>query len=387
MRLRLQIAVFFLLSGWLQARPRMLLLSVDGLDYRYLRDCDKLALKIPNLRRLMREGEWASGVVDEVPTITWPSHTTIITGVPPSVHGIEQNNRWEYGLIKVRTIWNDLHENRRTSASVTWPVTVDAPVTWNLPEYFENRRGGGMDLAAIRKKATPGLLDEIAAAFPSFPQQWVDDRTRTLATLFLIRQKHPDFLAVHLVDLDAEEHETRPFSPASNAILEYTDELIGEILKALPKDTVLALVSDHGFVQVDKTVHPPVGTVTPFIVSTNDAETARQLERLRQDPANGIGRRIPSSEWKRFQPDKPEPLAAYEPADLFLFSPQPTEGAYGKPYEIGTHGLWPGRPDYRSVFMLWGPGIKPMKTPALSVLDIYPRLKRILSLDNSTQRR
>jgi predicted AlkP superfamily pyrophosphatase or phosphodiesterase len=381
MRLRLQILVFFILSGWLQAQPHMVLLSVDGLDHRYLRDCDKLGLKIPNLRRLMREGEWADGVVGEVPTITWPSHTTMITGVPPAVHGIEQNQLWDYGLIKVKTIWNDLRENNRTSASITWPVTVGAPVTWNIPEYFEKRQGGGMDLAAIRKKATPGLVDEMAAKFPSFPQQWVDDRTRTLAALFLIQQKHPDFLAIHLVDLDAEEHDTRPFSAASKAILEYTDELIGRILAALPKDTVLALVSDHGFVQVDKTVHPSVGTVTPFVVSTNDAKVAAQLESLRQDPANGIGRKIPGSEWKRFQPGKPEPLAAYEPADLFLFSPQPTDGSYGKPYEVGTHGLWPGRPEYRSVFILWGPGIKPRKTPEMSMLEIYPRLKRILSLN------
>ena len=54
-----------------------------------------------------------------------------------------------------------------------------------------------MDLAAIAKHATPGLIDEIAQRYPSFPQQWVDDRTRTLAALFLMEQKHPDVLAVH----------------------------------------------------------------------------------------------------------------------------------------------------------------------------------------------
>ena len=47
----------------LSARHRLVLLSIDGLDQRYLRDCDKLRLRIPNLRRLMREGTWANGVV------------------------------------------------------------------------------------------------------------------------------------------------------------------------------------------------------------------------------------------------------------------------------------------------------------------------------------
>jgi hypothetical protein len=209
-----------------------------------------------------------------------------------------------------------------------------------------------MDLAAIRKKATPGLRDKIAAQFPSFPQQWMDDRTRTLAAPFLIERKHPNFLAIHPVDLDAEEHETEPFSKASNAILEYTDELIGQILAAMPKDAVLALASDHGFVTVEKTVHPAAGNMTPFWVSTSDPAEAAQLEDFRKDPANGIGRRIPSKEWTRFLPGMPVPLAAYEPAERFAFSPQPLKERYGKPYEIGTHGLWPGRPDYRAVFLL-----------------------------------
>jgi predicted AlkP superfamily pyrophosphatase or phosphodiesterase len=362
----------------LNARQRLVLLSVDGLDQRYLRDCDRLKLKIPNLRRLMREGTWADGVMGEVPTITWPEHTTILTGVPPRVHGIQQNQRWEYSLIKVKTLWGEARAQGLTTAAITWPVTVGAPITWNLPEYFEKRQGGSMDLAAIAKHATPGLIDEISHRFPSFPQQWVDDRTRTLATLFLLEEKHPDFLAVHLVDLDAEEHETEPFSAASNAILEYTDELIGRILAALPKDAVFALVSDHGFVSVEKTVHPPVGTATPFWVTAATAAEADELERLSRDAASGIGRRIPAEEWRRFQPDKAEPAAVFEPADRFAFSPKPLDTRYGKPYEIGTHGLWPAHPDYRSVMLLWGPGIGAKRLPEISILDIYARLRDIV---------
>ena len=51
------------------------------------------------------------------------------------------------------------------------------------------------------------------------------------------------------------------------------------------------------------------------------------------------------------------PAAAFEPLDRFAFSPEPLATRYGKPHEMGTHGLWPGRPEYRSVFLLWGPGI------------------------------
>lgn len=212
-----------------------MLVSVDGLDYRYLKDCDRLGLRIPNLCRLMKEGCWADGVVSEIPTITWPSDTTILTGVPPSVHGIQRNQVWDYSSIKVKTLWDDLREAGRSSAAITWPVTVGAPITWNLPEYFEKRQGGAMDLAAVARKATPGLIEDIGRLYPSFPQQWVDDRTRTLAALYLIREKRPDFLAIHFVDLDAEERETRQFSAASQAILEYTNELLAESWPLSPR--------------------------------------------------------------------------------------------------------------------------------------------------------
>ena len=360
------------------AGQRLVLLSVDGLDQRYLRDCDKLKLQVPTLRRLMREGAWSDGVVGEVPTITWPEHTTILTGVPPAVHGIQQNQVWNYSSIKVKTLWDELRSQHLTSAAITWPVTVGAPITWNLPEYFEKRQGGGMDLAAIAKHATPGLIDEIAQRYPSFPQQWVDDRTRVLAALFLMEQKHPDVLAIHLVDLDAEEHDTEPFSAASNAMLEYTDELIGRIVAALPKDTVLALVSDHGFVPIQKTVHPPVGTATPFWVTAATKEEAVELARLAADPASGVGRKIPPAEWTRFEPNVAQPAAAFEPADGFMFSVKSLPTQYGTPHEIGTHGLWPGHPDYRSVFLLWGQGIRPARLPEISILDIYQRLRAVV---------
>ena len=66
------------------------------------------------------------------------------------------------------------------------------------------RNGGSMDLDAIAAYATPGLVEEIAKAYPSFKQQWVDDRTRTQATLYLLKHKQPDLMLMHLVDLDSE---------------------------------------------------------------------------------------------------------------------------------------------------------------------------------------
>src|SRR6058998_3934626 len=182
---------------------RLLVISVDGLDHRYLRDRDQLGLRIPNMRRLLNQGRYAQGVIGVYPTITWPSHTSLITGVRPDQHGILGNRRgrqdggdyyWPADLLKTRTLWQAAHELGWTTAAVTWPVTVGAAITFNLPEYFQRRNGGAMDLESIAAKATPGLVEEIAAAYPSFPQQWMDDRTRTLAVRYLLQRKAPDLV-------------------------------------------------------------------------------------------------------------------------------------------------------------------------------------------------
>ena len=73
------------------ARTPVIMLSIDGLKPDYVTDADKHGLKIPNLRRLMKEGAYASGVTGVTPTVTYPSHTTLVTGVAPARHGILTN--------------------------------------------------------------------------------------------------------------------------------------------------------------------------------------------------------------------------------------------------------------------------------------------------------
>src|SRR5271154_770690 len=78
-----------------QTHPHVLMISVDGMRPDYVTHADEHHLKVPNLRRFMSEGTYAEGVVGVVPTITFPSHTTIITGVWPVQHGIFANAKFD----------------------------------------------------------------------------------------------------------------------------------------------------------------------------------------------------------------------------------------------------------------------------------------------------
>jgi arylsulfatase A-like enzyme len=66
----------------------VVLVAIDGLRPEYVLEADRRGLKIPTLRRFVREGAHAAGVVGVVPTLTYPSHATLLTGVAPARHGI-----------------------------------------------------------------------------------------------------------------------------------------------------------------------------------------------------------------------------------------------------------------------------------------------------------
>lgn len=374
----------------------LLVVSVDGLDQRYLEDADRLGLKIPNLRKLMREGEWSRGVLGIVPTVTWPSHTTLITGATAEEHGILSNRRpaseggdyyWDVNLLKRPTLLDEAAKAAKTTAVITWPVTVNAPVTYNLPEYFKKRRGGAMDTPSICAKAKPAnLCAQIASRFPSFRQEWMDDRTRTLAVRYFLAQP-TDIVLVHLVDLDSEAHETGPFSIESNALLEYTDELIGTMAAALPKGGRLVVVSDHGFEAAKSEVHlraeAPRG-VRPMggFVLAEDDEAAAWLRAAKKDSKYGLGREIPADEIQRLAPH----LAG---AKMILESAEGVWFGFGnvkllqQPRETGNHGHWPTR--YRAVYLAWGKGLRAQRTPEVPMQQIYERLRSLSGLSSTIE--
>src|SRR5688572_6620873 len=144
------------------AASPVLVISVDGLHPAYVTEADRHGLKIPALRRLMKEGAYARGVVGVVPTVTYPSHTTLMTGLTPQQHGIISNtpfdplnkNRegwyWYAEDIKAKTLWQVAAGAGLRTASVNWPVTVgDRNISFLLPEYW--RASTGDDLKLMRQ--------------------------------------------------------------------------------------------------------------------------------------------------------------------------------------------------------------------------------------------
>jgi len=195
-------------------------------------------------------------------------------------------------------------------------------------------------------------------------------------------------MLVHLAELDSEQHDQGPFTAHAKAVVERSDELLGDLLKVLPKDYDLALVSDHGFEQIDHIANLKVmaaadsmtGTlnIAGGLVTTADANAAAWLRV--QSGKGDVGREIPHDELVRYAPALSDAVAAFEPAPHVMFGSAASGQAHSATSEKGNHGFWPMRPDYHSIFLLSGPGVKPGKLGTIEMLSIEGRLEAAMGI-------
>src|SRR5450631_4420227 len=75
--------------------PFLILVSIDGLKPEAILEAQSHGLKVPNLRALLADGVYATGVRGVLPTLTYPSHMTLMTGASPDHHGIYANTTFD----------------------------------------------------------------------------------------------------------------------------------------------------------------------------------------------------------------------------------------------------------------------------------------------------
>jgi predicted AlkP superfamily pyrophosphatase or phosphodiesterase len=265
-------AQLFVLAGLLSAASSppgvpVVLISIDGMRPDYVREADRYGLKIPNLRRLLREGASARGVKGVLPTVTYPSHTTIVTGVAPARHGILYNEPfdplsrnadgwyWYSEDIRVPTLWDAVSRAGLDVGSVDWPVTVGARIRWNIVQYWRTDFPDAPDDHKLtRLLSTPGLLAEAERAVGPYPSGYayrVDaDQRRAAFDEWLLETRRPRLHLAYFGALDEEEHDSWPGSPKTLETLELLDALVGRVRAAAERAfsgrVAVAVVSDHG---------------------------------------------------------------------------------------------------------------------------------------------
>ncbi len=378
---------------------KLIVISIDGLDSRFFRDADRFHIKIPTLRRLAATG-LSADVVGLAPTLTWPAHAVIATGVPSDQNGVPDNGKpgrpddhyWFENDLKVTPVWRAASQKGLKTATIYWPTTVDAHADFNCPEYWEGHADNAVFFDQITPKCTPGLIEQVAKWDNSFVAPLWDDAVGIDVMRYLLTHEKLQLILLHLPELDAEQHETGALSIYSRKVLENDDELLGTALQRMSPDTVVAIVSDHGFDTISYVVRPKVMLKAAgladavlvkygLIVATN-LRAAAMLRKAVGVPRSGIAREVPMTEVRKLAPAAEVRgwVAAFDTPLGFVANEEMRGSAVGAGNHKGVHGLWPTHDSSRAVFILAGPGVKHARLPEISILDEAPTFAEILGI-------
>ena len=397
-----------------QLAQRVVIVSIDGMMPDAYLDPDGHGLRVPTLRAMVANGA-AARVRGVMPTVTYPSHTTMVTGVPPAVHGIVNNKpldplgknfdgwRWYAEDIKVPTIYDAVEAAGGTSATVIWPVTVNAKAEIDVPEYW--RSGSPDDQKLVRALSTPGVLEAVAAEYPTLwsalvPPDIKDDAQLAIAR-YLLRTAHPDLLLVHMFELDDAQHAHGPWSPEAKATLEAVDHRLATLLADLRASpdwarTTLFVVSDHGFAPITQELRPNVlfakhgllradaadvaiiasgGTAFVYVL---DKTKAADVDAAVAELPN-VARRIAAPELATLGAD-PTASFALVAAPGFQFSDKRTGDPVMPTDTRGTHGWPPDDPAMQASLIAFGPKVKHAQLGMRDMTQLAPTVARLLGV-------
>lgn len=386
-------ALLILLVGHVFAQQvkHVVVITVDGFRPDFYRDT---AWHAWNIRALMKDGTHALGQNSVFPSMTYPSHTTIVTGVQPSEHGVYYNSMfepmgttgkiyWNDSSIKVPTLWKAVQDKGMKATALFWPVSADAPVSYNIPDI------GSMGEAVREQYSKPaGFLNTVKTEVFNGAAKIEYGRDVNVAKIaaYVIKKDQPNFMTVHFFSVDHAEHmDGREGDDVKEAIAG-ADSAVGMVVDALKaagiwKNTVIIVTGDHGFVTVKTSVSPNVWLANAGLMNDNKSDWKAQFFSVggsswlylkeKNDTAtlnkvNNLLAALPEDQKKFFRiidRKKLDEIGA-NPEVAFALSGENNASLNGafkgdaiKPGKGGSHGYFPDFFEIRTGFVAYGPGI------------------------------
>ena len=411
----------------------VVMISVDGLAGFYL---DDPQAEMPTLRALAAQGASSGQMRASTPTVTWPNHTTLVTGVNPARHGVVGNNYLdrETGkrvrlisdpvfdkeqIVKVPTIYDLAKSNGLKTTAIRWPATRNAPtLDWTIPDMAAG--------PAMFRYSTPALLENCVRAGIPFAtaaaastnlvlsQTNVSSIEAVVSRIFnlVLHEQRPNLALLHIIEVDHVEHEHGPRSPQAYAAIKDADDRVREVWEELQRDfpqkATLFVVSDHGFSPIQRTLFPnvllrraglyasptngPVQVVcqggAALVYMLDVAQRNRLLTETIKALADmeGLAKVVPARDFKKY--GVADPAVDPHAPDLILFAKMGCvfgDTADGdlpfkeKPERSGSHGHDPDLPDLHAVCIAWGAGIKRgVNLGRISNTSVAPTIAQLL---------
>jgi predicted AlkP superfamily pyrophosphatase or phosphodiesterase len=391
-------------AAGLSAQPRhVVLISIDGYPAYALRDPQTPA---PTLRRMIREGAWAEdGMTNINPTVTWPNHTSMVTGVDASKHGVLYNGlpvrsgngikiepwRPKPELVLAPTVYDLAHAARMTTAEVDWVAIHQAPtITWSFAER------PAADSAVAREMIAAGLVTaEDISKFADAPithrdEIWVQ------AAVHILKSHKPNLLLFHSLTTDSSQHRYGARSLGATAALALADRYVERLVDAarsagILNRTTFIVTSDHGFLTAKRQIRPAALLKREDVIVISEGGTAMIYGKVDPSVFKGV-----EGVDDIITPDRFASLGYPPPggrmADLVLSAAEgyafsavangPAVVDMPANANPGNHGYLASKTDSRPIFVAWGAGVKPgARVTGVRTVDIAPTVARLLGLE------
>src|SRR5215813_1077349 len=411
--------------------PRhVVMISIDGLRPETYLEPERVGVKVPNLVQLCEQGTSAERMIPVFPSVTYPGHTTLVTGVYPATHGISNNFKsgveWYLHAtdIKTKTLWQAAHERGLVTAIVTWPASYGAEVDYLIPENLSFNVKDVPQL--IRSGATPGLFERLESKvgpvqIVSFEKAEAGEQLDQMTGKFaaeILREYKQHFLLLHFLDADHRQHLSGPTSADANHAFELIDQQIGDLRQAVQDagildTTTFVIVGDHGFVSVHTSINvngllaatgygkvttdgsfsspgviaTPIGGAAAFYLEhSNDKKLAARISasfrvEIQQRYA-GLGELVARDQLDQMGafPGAVFALAAKE-GYMFTAAPNTTLLVPSGTFK-GMHGYLPSMPEMATGFIMSGVGVrKGLRVPLVRMLDVAPTVAALLGVE------
>lgn len=250
----------------------LIVISEDAMVFEDLAELKTM----PNFGRVMENAACVERVRSVYPTVTYPNHTSMRTGVYCGKHGIinneqtilgEASSKWVFfnDSVKVHDIFDAAKGAGMTTAAVFWPVTGNHPhIDYLVNEYWPQTpeetteqcfKNSGSSDEVIEKVVRPNmhLVDGMHRQHPHC------DAFVHACACSMIREFKPNLLMIHPANIDAYRHHSGLFTSQVTHGLHEIDLWLGEILKAvrdagIEEDTNIFIVSDHGQMNITRVI-------------------------------------------------------------------------------------------------------------------------------------
>lgn len=249
---------------------KLLVFCLDALctsDIEYMKT-------LPNFKMLFEEGSYVKHVEPVYPTLTYPCHCSILTGVTVKGHGIPHNEivdvedphaPW-YSLrsqIKCPTLMDVAHQYGKKTCSLTWPVSGGADIDYNMPMIVPIDYQGDNPYQFYVNYATQEILDKYWWKYEHYltgDYRNLDDFTMSLALDILEDYDQPDIMLVKMCDLDGTKHREGISNEHVKKQLRKHDEQFGRLVEAVKRfgdyeDTNFVILGDHGQQDIQKHIN------------------------------------------------------------------------------------------------------------------------------------